>query len=414
MRATSRWAGRALAIAFALSASSVLAGELVINADTSDPVPRKAWEEVVAKFKTDNPSIDIKFNVYDHESYKKSIRNWLTSASPDIVYWYSGNRLDQFVKPGLLEDLSPLFSDKVKTELGPTVVDLVSVAGKQYAVPYTYYQWGLYYRKDIFEKAGLTEAPKTWDSLLESCDKLNKIGVAPIAIGTKDLWPTAGWFDYIDLRLNGYDFHMQLMSGKVAYTDPKVKNVFAHWKALLDHQCFVKNHASSSWQESQSLLYQGKAASMLIGNFITQNFPAEVEMDMAFAPFPTIDPAVDGAEDAPMDTIAIPAKAKNKADAMAFMAYVLRAEVQQSINQTMDQIPVNKGAKANDNRFIGAGQELLSNTKHLAQFFDRDTSEDLATGGMKGFQEFMMNPSREDKVLDDLERTRKRIYGALP
>ena len=96
-----------------------------------------------------------------------------------------------------------------------------------------------------------------------------------------------------------------------------------------------------------------------------------------------------------------------------FMAFVLRPEVQQSINMATDQIPVNKEAKANDNRFIGAGKDLLSNTKHLAQFFDRDTSEDLATSGMKGFQEFMMNPSREDKVLDDLERTRKRVYGAL-
>ena len=249
---------------------------------------------------------------------------------------------------------------------------------------------------------------------LDDCDKLNKVGVAPIAIGTKDLWPTAGWFDYIDLRLNGYDFHTQLMSGKVPYTDPKVKDVFAHWKALLDHQCFVKNHASSSWQESQSLLYQGKAASMLIGNFITQSFPADVEKDMAFTPFPAISPGVDSAEDAPIDTIAVPAKARNKADAMTFMAYALRPEVQQSINMTMDQIPVVKGAKANDNRFMAAGTTLLSSTKHLAQFFDRDTSEDLATSGMKGFQEFMINPSREDKVLDDLERARKRIYGALP
>ena len=410
MRTTLRWAGAMAATA--LGASAAMAGELVINADTSDPAPRKAFEDVVAKFQKDNPSITVKFNVYDHESYKKSIRNWLTSASPDVVYWYSGNRLEQFVKPGLLEDLSSLYTDKVKTELGSTVVDLVSSNGKQFAAPYTYYQWGLYYRKDVFEKAGITDPPKSFDALLDDCDKLNKSGVAPIAIGSKDLWPTAGWFDYLDLRTNGYEFHMQLMTGKIPYTDPKVKAVFAKWKQLLDRQCFVKNHASSSWQESQSLLYQGKAAMMLIGNFITQSFPAEVEKDMAYAPFPAVDPAVEPAEDAPMDTIAVPAKAKNKADAMAFMAYVLRADTQQSLNMAINQIPVNKDAKINDNRFIAAGKDLLSNTKHLAQFFDRDTSEDLATGGMKGFQEFMINPSREDKVLDDLERARKRIYGA--
>ncbi len=413
MRATTRWAGRVLAATLALGTGAASASDLVINADTSDPVPRKAWEDVIAGFKKDNPSVDVKFNVYDHESYKKSIRNWLTSASPDVVFWYSGNRMRQFVKPSLLADVSPLFTDKVKAALGPTVTDLATDDGKQYVAPYTYYQWGLYYRRDLFAKAGIAEAPKTWDALLDDCDKLNASGVAPVAIGSKDLWPTAGWFDYIDLRLNGYDFHMQLMSGKVPYTDPRVRDVFAHWGQLLDHKCFVKNHASSSWQESQGLLYQGQAASMLIGNFITGSFPADIAKDMAFAQFPTIKEGVGDGEDAPIDTVAIPAKAKNKADAMAFLAYVLRADVQQAVNMTMLQIPVNQDAKVADDRFIVQGKDMLSHTTHLAQFFDRDTSEDLATTGMKGFQEFMINPSREDKVLDDLERARKRIYGAI-
>lgn len=411
MRVTSRWA---LAAALALNASVAAAGELVINADTSDPVPRKAWEDAIAGFKTENPSIDVKFNVYDHESYKKSVRNWLTSASPDVIFWYSGNRMRQFVKPGLLTDVSALFTDEVKAALGPIVTDLATDDGKQYVAPYTYYHWGLYYRKDLYDKAGVTEAPQTWDALLASCDKLNASGVAPIAIGSKDLWPTAGWFDYLDMRTNGYDFHMQLMTGKVAYTDPRVKDVFAHWKQLLDRKCFVSNHASSSWQESQALLYQGKAAGMLIGNFITPNFPPDVAKDMAYTPFPTIKEGVGDGEDAPIDTIAIPARAKNKADAMAFLAYALRADVQGAINKTELELPVNKRAQAADDRFLAQGKALLDHTTHLAQFFDRDTSEDLATGGMKGFQEFMINPSREDKVLNDLERARKRIYGALP
>jgi multiple sugar transport system substrate-binding protein len=46
----------------------------------------------------------------------------------------------------------------------------------------------------------------------------------------------------------------------------------------------------------------------------------------------------------------------------------------------------------------------------LTQYFDRDTSEDLATIAMKGFQEFMMFPDRLDAVLETIERARKRIY----
>lgn len=398
--------------ALALSTTFASAGELVINADTSDPTPRKAWDLTIDSFRRVHPDIDVKFNVYDHESYKKSIRNWLTSASPDVVFWYSGNRMRQFTKPGLFDDVSNLFTPQVKDEMGPLAVDLVSDGAKQYAVPYSYYQWGLFYRKDLLDKAGVTEFPKTWDGLLAACDKINAAGIAPVAIGTKDLWPTAGWFDYIDMRQNGYDFHMALMEGRVPYTDPKVKAAFADWKQLLDHKCFVANHASSSWQESQSLLYQGKAAMMLIGNFITPNFPPEVKDKMAFAPFPVIDPAMGSAEDAPMEAISIPAKAKNKADAETFLAFVLRADTQEAMNKVFLQIPVNRKAGVADDVFLREGRTLLDSTQHLAQFFDRDTSEDLATNGMKGFQEFMVKPERVDHVLDDLERARKRIYGS--
>ena len=261
----------ACAAAIALPAAS-RAETLVFNADTSDPAPKAAFDSVVKKFEAENPGVTVKFNVYDHESYKSSIRNWLTSEPPDVALWYSGARMEQFVEPGLLLDVSDIWTPAEKKQFPDKILATVTVNGKQYGVPYSYYQWGIYYRRDIFAKAGV-QPIKTWDDLLAACDKLKAAGVEPIDIGTKDLWPSGGWFDYIDLRMNGYDFHMQLMRGKVSWEDSKVKAVFAQWKQLLDKQCFVKNHTSLSWQESQSLLYQGKSAMMLIGNFITQGFP---------------------------------------------------------------------------------------------------------------------------------------------
>jgi len=45
---------------------------------------------------------------------------------------------------------------------------------------------------------------------------------------------------------------------------------------------------------------------------------------MGFFPFPQIDPAIGMAEDAPMDTINIPAKAANKKDARKFLEFMAR------------------------------------------------------------------------------------------
>ncbi len=400
----------ACAAAIALPAAS-RAETLVFNADTSDPAPKAAFNSVVKKFEAENPGVTVKFNVYDHESYKSSIRNWLTSEPPDVALWYSGARMEQFVEPGLLLDVSDLWTPAEKKQFPDKVLATVTVNGKQYGVPYSYYQWGIYYRKDIFAKAGV-QPIKTWDDLLAACDKLKAAGIEPIDIGTKDLWPSGGWFDYIDLRMNGYDFHMQLMRGKVSWEDPKVKAVFAQWKQLLDKQCFVKNHTSLSWQESQSLLYQGKAAMMLIGNFITQGFPPEVAPNMDFVPFPVVTPGVADSEEAPMESIHIPAHAKNVADAKKFMQFMMRPDIQTEINQTEKQLPANAESTVADDRFLKAGAALLKDAAHLTQFIDRDTSEDLATIAMKGFQEFMVKPNRLDAVLANIERARKRIYAS--
>jgi multiple sugar transport system substrate-binding protein len=133
---------------------------------------------------------------------------------------------------------------------------------------------------------------------------------------------------------------------------------------------------------------------------------------MDFFPFPVIDPAQPPAEDAPMDSIHIPAQAANKEEAKKFLAFVLRADVQQEINAAIGQIPVNKNAAVKADRFLKTGQALLANAQGIGQFFDRDTSEDLATIAMKGFQEFMVKPERAAKVQETIEKARQRIYGS--
>jgi multiple sugar transport system substrate-binding protein len=398
------------AMLLAAGADRGAASSLVINSNASDPAPRAAWERAIDGFKAANPDIEVRLNVFDHESYKKSIRNWLTSSPPDVVFWFAGTRMRQFVELGLLQDVSALFTEGVRSELRPAAVDLVTFNGRQYGVPYAHYHMGLFFRRDLYEKAGIGAPPADWPAFLAACEKLNAAGIAPIAIGTKDLWPAAAWFDYLNLRTNGYRFHMELMRGKVAYTDARVRAIFARWRELLDRRCFVPHHASAKWQESQALLYQGRAAMMLIGSYIVPGFPPEVRNQMDFAPFPRINPAVGAYEDAPMNSLHIPARARNQDAAKRFLAHVLRADVQEGINRAILNIPVNRNAAIADDRFLDAGRKLLNSADALAQFFDRDTDEELATIAMKGFQEFMLKPERLDTILSNIERARQRIY----
>ena len=391
--------------------SSAFAGEITINSDHSDPVPKKAMEELIADFKKANPDVTVKWNNFDHEGYKSAIRNFLTADAPDVVAWYAGNRMEPFVKAGLFEDVTDVWTANGLDDQLKSASPSMTTDGKKWGVPYTYYQWGIYYRKDIFQSQSITP-PKTWDELLAASKKLKDAGITPFTIGTKAQWPAAGWFDYLDLRVNGYDFHMQLTSGKVPYTDPRVKAVFEKWAELVKPGYFIENHAAIDWQDAVPQLVQGKAAMYLMGNFAVATFKngGLKEEQIGFLPFPEITAGIPMAEEAPTDTFHVPKGAKNKEDAKKFLAYVASPEAQSKMNATMGQLPVNNKAEKPADPFLQAGFEMLSKATAIAQFYDRDAQAEMAKAGMEGFQEFMVKPDKIDAILARLEKIRARVY----
>ena len=396
-----------LAATVALSASA-LAGTLVINSDQADPAPKAAFAQVVKDFEAANPDIKVKMNTFDKEAYKTALRNWLATEPPDVVFWYAGNRMKQFVSKDLFEDVSDLWVEENLNEKMSTAKPAMTIDDKQWGVPTTYYQWGVYYRKDIFEKLGI-EVPKTYEEYLAACAKIKDAGIAPVTIGTKYLWTAAGWFDYMNMRTNGLQYHIDLMDGKIPYTDDGVKATFANWMKMVEPGYYIKDHATYSWQEALPFLLKGEAAMYLIGNFVTPQL-GDQEENVGFFQFPIIDPTKNVGEDAPMDTVHIPAKAKNKADARKFLAYLANPDVQTQINAAINQIPPHKDAKAADNYFLNIGIKMLGEADGQAQFFDRDTTPGMAKEGMKGFQEFMVKPERLEKILKSMEKTRKREF----
>jgi multiple sugar transport system substrate-binding protein len=397
-----------LILALALTTYTAKAEKLVINSNESDPAPKETFSKVVDEFKKQNPDLQVEFNTMDHEGYKTAIRNWLTTEPPDVVFWFAGNRMKAFVDRGLLDDVSDLWQKNNYAQVFKSTLPAMTVNGKQWGIPVAYYQWGVYYRKDIFDKYGIA-VPKTWEEFLAAGKKLKESGITPVTIGTKFPWTAAGWFDYLDLRTNGFDFHIQLMDGKVPYTDARVKDVFAKWKQLIDAGFFVANNSNYSWQESVPFIMNGKAAMILIGNFFTQTISDDMKDKFGFFPFPTIKPDIADGEDAPVDTIHIPAKAKNKAGARKFLEFVAKPETQEMIAAGIKNLPANQEAKAPADPFLEAGAKLLANAK-AAQFYDRDTNPEMATEGMKGFQEFMAYPSRVDNILQRLDKIEERVF----
>ncbi|WP_438959578.1 ABC transporter substrate-binding protein [Nereida sp.] len=391
-----------------------LSGNLRIISDMSNPAPRAVMEGLAKEFGEKHPDLNIDLEIVDREAWKTQIRNALTANAPDVVNWYAANRMGPYVNAGLFEDISDMYENGDLPGLD-AVKGAMTLDGKQWGVPYTYYQWGMYYREDMFKELGLTE-PTTFEEELANCQKIVDSGKKCYAIGTKFLWTAGGWFDYLNMRTNGFDFHMQLARGEVEWTDARVRETFANWRKIIDMGGYIDDHQSYSWQEALKFMTDGEAASYLIGNFaVAPMRDAGLSDDQIdFYQFPLIDASLPQGEDAPTDTFHIPANASNKDNARAFLQFVTSADVQTKINSgdALGQLPVNAASSVDADEFLEQGFAMLSgNAKGgVAQFFDRDFPAEMASVGMEGLQEFMVFPDNLDDILERLEDARQRIY----
>lgn len=404
-------AAAALGIAATAHAPIALAQQqtLVINTDRSGTGQKAAFNKIVADFEAKNPGVKVTVNYSDVESYKTSIRNFLVTSPPDIAFWFTGARMRAFTKRDLFEDLTSFMQEAKLTETMKPFIPAVSDGNKIFMVPTNMTTWGFYYNKQLFDKAGV-KPPATWAELMTVADKLKASGVTPFTIGTRDLWANALWFDYLDLRMNGLEFHDQLMNGKVSYTDPRVKKVFATWSQPITKGYFLENASSYGWQEAIPFLSQGKAAMYLLGPYVRTSLPAEMHANIGFFPFPKVEPSMPDYEELSVNGVGIPKGAKNKDLAKRFLRFLSEPDNNKAFAKGGAVLPARIDVTIDDDPYAAEQFAHAKRAKGSSQFYDRDTDPDMAQVGMRGFQEFLAQPDRVDTILERLEQTRQRIF----
>ncbi len=402
-----------VAVLVPLISVSAQAPEIITyNSMHGDPIPRAFDEKVVAMWNEQNPMMPVEHSIIAHEDFKQAIRAYLTAdPAPDVLTWFAGNRARFFIDKGLIADLSDMWvENEFDKYFAPGFNALATVDGKQYFMPTSYYWWAIYYRPSAFEKAGIENPPETWDELLATCDALNEAGYAPFTIGTKYRWTAAAWFDYLNMRINGPQFHQDLMLLKESYTDERVKAVFDYWNQLFEHNCFIENPAAYSWQEALDFMIQDEAAMYLMGQFITDSYPDEMEEDLDFFRFPIIDPDVPVGEDAPTDGYFMAANAGNLEGGKKFLAFLGSKEIQQLGFDELGRLPTRVDVDLSGaSEATQKGVNLIQTADMVLQFYDRDTTPPMADAGMDGFMAFWDNPANIDSILEELEAERIRL-----
>jgi multiple sugar transport system substrate-binding protein len=385
-----------------------VSGTLTFGSNQSDDTPKKALQSIVDAFQTANSGVKVNVNTVDHNTFQENINNYLQGKPDDIFTWFAGYRMRFFASQGLAGDISDVwskltgFSDAFKK--ASTGDD-----GKQYFVPIYNYPWAVFYRPSVWQKHGYT-VPKTLDELKTLGAQMKKDGLAPIAFADKDGWPAMGTFDILNMRINGYDFHVDLMAGRKAWNGPEVKKVFDVWTELLPlHQ---PDSLGRTWQEAAQSLQQGKSGMYLLGSFVGQQVDNGKDLD--FFAFPEIDPAI-GADaiDAPIDGFMMAKKPSNEAAAKAMLAYLGGTEAGALwAKSDPNNVLANSGADTTTYTDMQKkAAQLIANSKSIAQFLDRDTRPDFASTVMiPQLQAFIKDPKSVSKILNDIESQKTVIF----
>ena len=385
-------------------------GAVTLQSDLSSPLAEQAMQALVAAYNKQS-KYTVKLNTVAATTYQPLLPTYLTSANPpDIYTWYAGNDADHYAARGLLLDVSDAW--KTMGNYQPALKTLsTDAAGKQIFVPTDYYWWGVFYRKSQFAKWGLSE-PKTWSDFLNVCATIKAKSVIPIGLGagTGTAWVASAWFDYLNIRLNGADFHRALLQGQQSFTDPKVVDVFNTWKQILPY--FDPNGTAVSWQEASNQLIQGQSGMLLTGTFFADAVPAGSLDDLDFFKFPVIDPSVPDAEEAPTDGLFASSRTHNADAVMDFMTWMTTPTAQNLWTATSSGtvIPANPLAKSPATPLVEKGKAMLAAASELTQFFNRDSTDALQNTANTALVDFIQNPGRLNSILATWQSQAEQVW----
>ena len=333
---------------------------------------KTVWQQAAAAFHKAHPNVTIQVVPIQNEAFTTKVPAALASSNPPAIYqqWGGGQEASQ-VPSGKLTNLSPYVSGWIG-QIGAAAQGW-QVSGKQYGVPYDLHTVGFWYRKDLFAKAGISKPPATMPELDADVTKLKAAHIVPIAVGSKDKWPDAFWWEYFAIR------ECPTATLKTSMRAVNLSNS-CFGKASNDLTTFMNTHPFQSGflgtasqvgaGSSAGMVANGKAAMELQGDWdpgvmapLTSN--KSLNSQLGWFPFPSVPGAagsattVLGGGDGFSCTTVAPAKT-----CAEFLKYIDSTPVQTKVVGADVGLPANPAASS----ALGSAQKQVLTYSHAAPY----------------------------------------------
>ena len=276
------------------------------------------------------------------EYYTKLNALVAAGETPDVFIVSPGANMNDYALTGVAAPIDEYLNDGWKNDFTSDAVFAGSTYDDGiYAVPLNIAAACVFYNTEMFEDAGAA-VPKTFDELLESCQKLQDKGYTPITISAGTAWCLSMVAGYLCDR-NGLVLD-DVKEHKTDWKDEKVINAGKQIQALSKY--FQKTAAGDDNDIATAAFYNGEAAILIQGSWAIGQINGSCAEGFADKVGVFAFPAVTGGNPdanrviAKSDSLMMSATSEHKDAAVQLMKYFVDETAQKYTAEVGGKIPV--------------------------------------------------------------------------
>ena len=228
--------------------------------------------KIIEAFEAENPNITI--DISGREVSEHNTQMTLLAGEDNLpdIFWLEQATAREFAANGYLYDLTDMLNTYgINDSLLPGLVGSCTVDGRDYGMPSEVMMVGFFYNRDLFEQAGITEAPITYEEFQDAVDKLNAAGITPLAIGAMDNYSC--WaFETMLARYGFFEKLDGLNDGSISWVNDDFIHYFEKLQEMRENQTFTADIANIGYFEAKESFLGGNAAMFNSGAWDISDF----------------------------------------------------------------------------------------------------------------------------------------------
>lgn len=252
----------------------------------------KIAHQIGDQYIKDHPNVKIEWDSLNTDQQKLKLKTQAASKEvPDITIVNPAAQMKDFVDAGLFAPLNDMLDQNgLKDTFQEGILDFYSFDNNVYALPDGNNVGVMFYNKKLFEQAGISATPTTFEELIEDVKTLKAKGITPMVTGEKDTWTGSFLFMNVLLRTNnGPGFLSDVAAGTKTFNDPAFVDAVDSFQQLVQAGAFQDGATSMDYNAGESLFKTGKAAMYYMGTWATGAIDqSEVGADVGVFKFPTV------------------------------------------------------------------------------------------------------------------------------